>query len=103
MYFISFRTTHTLYYQTLLTSVVHRSSHSERKVDSGGKEREREKVAQVRDEDWGWGVHTLGLAIPHIKFYVIVIARVLGIYGSKPTRVRGRSPRTRAVYVAINP
>ena len=35
--------------------------------------------------------------------YVIVIARVLGIYGSKPTRVRGRSPRTRAVYVAINP
>ena len=26
-----------------------------------------------------------------------------GIYGSKPTRVRGRSPRTRAVYVAINP
>ena len=33
---------------------------------------------------------------------VIVIARVLGIYGSKPTRVRGRSPRTRAVYVAIN-
>ena len=34
---------------------------------------------------------------------VIVIARVLGIYGSKPTRVRGRSPRTRAVYVAINP
>ena len=35
--------------------------------------------------------------------YVIVIARVLGIYGSKPTRVRGRSPWTRAVYVAINP
>ena len=26
-----------------------------------------------------------------------------GIYGSKPTRVRGRSPRTREVYVAINP
>ena len=26
-----------------------------------------------------------------------------GIYGSKPTRVRGRSPRIRAVYVAINP
>ena len=26
-----------------------------------------------------------------------------GIYGSKPTRVRGRSQRTRAVYVAINP
>ena len=25
------------------------------------------------------------------------------IYGSKPTRVRGYSPRTRAVYVAINP
>ena len=38
-----------------------------------------------------------------IQLYVIVIARVLGIYGSKPTRVRGRSPRTRAVYVAINP
>ena len=30
--------------------------------------------------------------------YIIVIARVLGIYGSKPTRVRGW-----AVYVAINP
>ena len=39
----------------------------------------------------------------HSLHYVIVIARVLGIYGSKPTRVRGRSPRTRAVYVAINP
>ena len=26
-----------------------------------------------------------------------------GIYGSKPTRAWGRSPRTRAVYVAINP
>ena len=35
--------------------------------------------------------------------YVIVIARFLGIYGSKPTRIRGRSPRTRAVYDAINP
>ena len=26
-----------------------------------------------------------------------------GIYGSKLTQVRGRSPRTRAVYVTINP
>ena len=25
---------------------------------------------------------------------------MLGIYGSKPTRVQGRSPRTRVVYVA---
>ena len=34
--------------------------------------------------------------------YVIVIARFLGIYGSKPTRVRGWSLRTRAVYDARN-
>ena len=36
---------HTLHYQTLPTSVVHRSSRSERRwtVDSGGKERERER------------------------------------------------------------
>ena len=35
--------------------------------------------------------------------YVIVIARSPGIYGSKPSElVRGRSPRARLVYVAIN-
>ena len=33
----------------------------------------------------------------------MVKGRSPGIYGSKPTLVRGRSPRTRAVYVAINP
>ena len=37
-----------------------------------------------------------------IPVIVIIIARVLGIYGSKPNRVRGRSPRTRAVYVALH-
>ena len=55
MYFISFRSTHTPYYQTLLTSAAHRSSHSERKVDSGGKEREKERVSRVRDEEGGGG------------------------------------------------
>ena len=34
--------------------------------------------------------------------YIIVIAQLPGIYGSKPTQVRGHSPRTRVVYVAIN-
>ena len=37
------------------------------------------------------------------EVYVIVIGRVVGIYGSKLTRVRGRSPKTRGIYVAINP
>ena len=55
MYFISFCTTHTPYYQTLLTSVVHRSSHSERKVDSGGKERGRERES-ISSKRWGVGV-----------------------------------------------
>jgi len=35
--------------------------------------------------------------------YVIVIAQLSGIYGSKPTESEGDSPRTRFVYVAINP
>ena len=68
MYFISFRTTHTLYYQTLLTSVVHRSSHSERKVDSGRKEkekREKERVSLVRDEEWGWEYMHLAWLFPN--------------------------------------
>ena len=40
-------------------------------------------------------VHTLG--------YVIVNAQLPGIYGSKPTESEGVIPRTRLVYVAINP
>ena len=43
----------------------------------------------------------------YIYIYIYIICYSYstgpGIYGSKPTRVRGRSPRTRAVYVAINP
>ena len=39
----------------------------------------------------------------NLSVLVIVIAQLPRIYGSKPTRVRGCSPRTRAVYVAINP
>ena len=35
--------------------------------------------------------------------YVIVKAQLPGIYGSKPTRVRGCSLRTKVVYLAINP
>ena len=38
-----------------------------------------------------------------VDIYVVVRAQSSGIYGSKPTRVQGHSPRTRAVYVAINP
>ena len=39
----------------------------------------------------------------YIYIYVIVIAQLSGIYGSKPTESEGDSPRTRFVYVAINP
>ena len=35
--------------------------------------------------------------------YIKVKAQLPGIYGSKLTRVQGRSLRTRAVYIAINP
>ena len=35
--------------------------------------------------------------------YVIVIVQLSGIYGSKRTESEGDSPRTRFVYVAINP
>ena len=35
--------------------------------------------------------------------YVIVIVQLSGIYGSKPTKSEGDSPRTRFVYVTINP
>ena len=37
------------------------------------------------------------------RVQVIVIAQLSGIYGSKPTESEGNSPRTRFVYVAINP
>ena len=33
----------------------------------------------------------------------VVIAQLSGIFGSKPTESEGYSPRTRFVYVAINP
>ena len=35
--------------------------------------------------------------------YVIVIVQLSGIYGSKLTKSEGDSPRTRFVYVTINP
>ena len=38
-----------------------------------------------------------------IALYVIVIVQLSGIYGSKRTESEGDSPRTRFVYVAINP
>ncbi len=38
-----------------------------------------------------------------VGWYVIVIVQLSGIYGSKRTESEGDSPRTRFVYVAINP
>ena len=51
---------------------------------------------------WNWYLEMWGIRV-ELDDYVIVIAQLPGIYGSKPTWVRGGSPRTRAVYVAINP
>ena len=48
---------------------------------------------------------TLCNACMHAVYHIICYSYSMGpeIYGSKQTRVGGQSPRTRSVYVAINP
>ena len=45
----------------------------------------------------------IAVYIINLESYVIVIVQLSGIYGSKRTESEGDSPRTRFVYVAINP